>query len=165
MKIKYFYFISLAVIAFDLLTKYLTDGIIFQQAIPGIFSIESHHNTGASFSIFAGSTFAQIMFIILAFAFIAGVIVFDCLNKKIPTNGWYIAGVTLMLGGVIGNLYDRIVFGYVRDFISLDFINFAIFNVADTCLCVGVVCLAIWLIFFTNNSTKEENNGNKNISS
>ena len=38
MKIKYFYFISLAIIAFDLLTKYLTDGIIFAQAIPGLFS-------------------------------------------------------------------------------------------------------------------------------
>lgn len=160
-KIKYFYFIALGVFLLDILTKMLTDGIVYAPAIPGIFSIESHHNTGASFSMFAGSNFAQIMFIILAFAFAIGIVLFDCLNKKIYTNPWFYVGASLMLGGIIGNLYDRVFFGYVRDFISLDFMNFAIFNVADVALCVGVACVAVWLIFFAGK--KEKVDGTKEV--
>ena len=162
MRIKYFYFIALAVFVIDIATKMLTDGVIYAPAIPGLFSIESHHNTGASFSIFAGSTAAQILFIIFAIIFAVGIVLFDCFNKTVHTNGWFVAGATLMLGGIVGNLYDRIFFGYVRDFISLDFMNFAIFNVADMALCVGVVCVAVWLLFFsTKKETKEENGTSK----
>lgn len=161
MKIKFFYLISVLVLAIDLVTKAVTDNIVYAPAIPGIFSIESHHNTGASFSIFASSTVAHILFIVLAFAFVVGVVLFDIFNKKIHTNGWFIAGATLMLGGTVGNLADRIFLGYVRDFISLDFMDFAIFNVADSCLCVGVVCLAVWLIFFAKE--KEKQNGNEKV--
>lgn len=163
MKIKFFYLISVFVIVFDLVTKAVTDNIIYAEAIPGLFSIESHHNTGASFSMFASSKAAQIIFIIMAFLFSAAIILFDIFNKKIETNAWFSVGATLMLGGTIGNLVDRLFLGYVRDFISLDFMDFAIFNVADTSLCVGVVCIAIWLIFFAKE--KDKQNGNKEIKS
>ena len=59
------YLIAVFVIVIDLVTKALTDGIVFQEGIKGVFAIESFHNTGASFSMFAGSKVAQIIFIIL----------------------------------------------------------------------------------------------------
>ena len=55
-----------------------------------------------------------------------------------------------MMGGIIGNLVDRIKFGYVRDFIYLKFIDFAVFNVADMCICVGTVLIAVYILFLHN---------------
>ena len=49
-----FYIITIAIIIIDLITKVATDGIVFQEFIKGVVAIESFHNTGASFSIFAG---------------------------------------------------------------------------------------------------------------
>lgn len=60
----------------------------------------------------------------------------------------------MIFGGAIGNLYDRIAFGYVRDFIKLDFMNFPIFNIADSFLCVGVFLFCIFLIFVEARSGK-----------
>ena len=60
-----------------------------------------------------------------------------------------------MIGGIVGNIVDRIAFGYVRDFISLQFMHFAVFNVADSALCVGVVFMIAWLIFYAFKGQKE----------
>ena len=65
-----------------------------------------------------------------------------------------------MIGGAVGNLVDRIMLNYVRDFIFLDFWpTFPIFNIADSFLCVGTVMLAIFLVFF---SDKKEGKNGKN---
>ena len=52
-------------------------------------------------------------------------------------------GLWLIVGGGLGNLYDRLAYGYVIDFIRLDFVNFAIFNPADVFVCAGAVLVAI----------------------
>ena len=52
----------------------------------------------------------------------------------------------LVLGGAFCNLYDRVVYGYVRDFISLDFISFPIFNLADCAITFGAIMLVIFFI-------------------
>ena len=54
-----------------------------------------------------------------------------------------------------GNLYDRIIYGYVVDFIRLDFINFAIFNIADICICVGAFLLCV-AVYFSDKKEKAE---------
>ena len=54
---------------------------------------------------------------------------------------------TLVLGGGIGNLIDRIATGVVVDYINVLFMNFAIFNFADICVCVGVGLLMVWVLF------------------
>lgn len=62
----------------------------------------------------------------------------------------------LILGGAIGNLIDRIFLGYVRDFIRMSIFSFT-FNIADACLCVGLVLIAIHIIFFdTRTNTKKK---------
>ena len=143
------YLLTIFVLAFDLITKSLTDGIVFQDAIPGIFCIESYHNTGASFSMFADSKVAQIIFIILGFIVSISLVVYSILGRQKQNLNWcFFVGITLMIGGILGNLVDRIFLGYVRDFISLQFMNFAVFNIADSALTVGVVFVIVWLLFF-----------------
>lgn len=159
---NYFWYILAAVIIVaDLGTKAATDGIIYAPAIPGLFSIESVHNYGASFSLFSGSQFAQIMFIVLGVVCSVGLVLYSVLSKKARLNPWFYLGASLIIGGILGNAIDRIAFGYVRDFISLDFMDFAIFNIADCALCVGVVCLAVWLLFFAYNKREDKKGGEK----
>ena len=56
--------------------------------------------------------------------------------------------IALALGGALGNLYDRVVLGYVIDMLDFCLIHFAVFNVADACVNIGIVLLAIWMVFF-----------------
>ena len=70
----------------------------------------------------------------------------------------------MLVAGTVGNLFDRIFFGYVRDFLMFDFWkSFPVFNFADVLLCIGVVLFAIYLIvYFVKNKKKvkpEDENG------
>ncbi len=153
MKIKYFYIISLIIIAGDLISKHFLEGVT-AEFLRGFVSIYSVHNYGASWSILSG---AQWLFIVLAVVFVAGMIAFDLFYKRdFRANGWYKTGYALLLGGIIGNLVDRIAFGYVRDFIKLEFMNFPIFNIADIALTIGCICLVIWLLFWGIRGEKEK---------
>ena len=64
----------------------------------------------------------------------------------------------MILGGTIGNVIDRIVFGGVRDFISLKFMNFAIFNVADMGITIGAVLLCVYIIVSMFKGDKAKDN-------
>ncbi len=148
--------IAVIVLVFDLVTKAVTDGIFHQEAIPGVFCIESYHNTGASFSIFSDSKVMQILFVIFGILVCLFLIWYAFCSKNQNKNAWFYVGASLLFGGILGNAIDRIAFGYVRDFIKLQFMDFAVFNVADTALCIGVVVFAVWLIFFSYKGEKEQ---------
>ena len=149
-----FYIITIFVLVLDLVTKAVTDGIVFQEGIKGIFAIESFHNTGASFSMFSGSKIAQILFVVLGIIVSILIVLYSILNKTHNKNWCFFLGASLMVGGIIGNVIDRIFLGYVRDFISLQFMNFAVFNIADSALCIGVLFMIIWLIFYAFKENK-----------
>ena len=72
-----------------------------------------------------------------------GFVLYDIMNKS--NNKWYLWGVSLILGGAIGNFIDRIFLGYVRDFISIKFFSF-VFNLADLFITIGVICFVIYII-------------------
>jgi len=98
------------------------------------------HNTGAAFGLFKN---ANPVFMVLA-VIVSGVIIYY--YPQIPSTEKVIRfALSLQLAGAVGNLIDRIFFGRVTDFISVG--NFAIFNVADSSITVGVVILliAVWL--------------------
>lgn len=142
-------FIITAVIVFDMLTKsyfqnlYKTNGEFEISAVPNIFSFVYVQNTGAAFSIFSNST---TFLIVLTTIFILVIIFADYYANSL--NGWFVAGSSMIIAGAIGNLVDRMIFGYVRDFIKLDFMNFPIFNVADMFLTIGAILYAIYIIFY-----------------
>lgn len=133
--------VGLIVAFWDLILKFLLDGKIM-NAIPGFFGIYSTHNTGGAWSIFSGST---IPLIILTSLFIVALIVFNYFFKN--KNYFYAISMGLLLSGAICNLFDRIKYGYVRDFINLEFMSFPVFNIADIAICVGVFLLCIYFIF------------------
>ena len=155
MQIKFWYLLSLGIITLDLILKAVTDGND-TTIIGGLLSFVSVHNYGASWGVFSG---AKIMFIIIAAVFLIGMVLFDIMYKKdFKANGWYKVGFACVFGGIIGNMIDRIFVGYVRDFISLDFINFPVFNIADIALTVGCICFAVFVIFFAFRDDNKEQN-------
>ena len=141
----------LAVIVTDIATKYLVF-YLFEEGgttvIQGVFSIECAQNYGASFGLFSGN---KTLLIVLTFVECA-VFIFLLLFRP-NTPHVFRFSMLLILGGAIGNLFDRLAFGYVRDFICYDFlstifgIDFAVGNVADIYLVLGVFVLIIYIFF------------------
>ena len=94
------------------------------------------HNTGAAFGIFQGN---NIVFVILAFVIITLIIIYF---PSIPEDDFFFRlALTLQLAGAAGNLIDRLYRGFVTDFISVG--RFPVFNIADSCITMGVVVLLI----------------------
>jgi signal peptidase II len=111
------------------------------HVIPNVVDFRYIQNQGAAFSILEGH---RIILILIPSVFIAAAL-FALLSKKInsPVMIW---GVSLVISGGLGNLIDRVMTGYVTDFIELVFVNFAIFNVADICAVTGACLLILSLV-------------------
>ena len=110
---------------------------IIIDELPSAFS----QNTGAAFSLLAGQP--RLLGILSLAVIAAG---FLWLRKK-PLAAFPLAALALMAGGAAGNMIDRLVRGYVPDMIEALFVNFPVFNVADSCLTVGCGMLMISLLF------------------
>ena len=135
------FIIAVAIIILDQVTKVLIYGM--SESIIGDFLwFESTLNTGASFGMMKNGT---VFFIIVTIPMIALMIWLIC-SKKFMQSKFFKASLGVVLGGTIGNLIDRIFIGGVRDFIYFKSINFAIFNVADIAITVGVVMLIVYLL-------------------
>lgn len=99
------------------------------------FHLTYVENTGAAFGIgFQRNT----LFTAVSVSLLA--VLFYLMKAWTSKNRWLSAGLVLVAGGALGNLYDRLAFGYVIDF--LDFLVWPVFNVADSCVTVGACCLA-----------------------
>ena len=128
-------------LAINLISKYLTDGR-FLTVIPRVLSFESHHNTGIAFSWFAGAGLWLI--ILTAVLIVSSIAVWWFYGRK---SIYLSIAFALFIAGGLGNLYDRIFHGHVRDFIRFTFWqNFPIFNFADIFLTVGTILIIIYLI-------------------
>lgn len=138
--------ISAIVVALDLYTKHLIENA-FQlgdsKFITPFFNLVRYHNEGAAFSFLSNAGGWQKWFF-TAIAAIA-VIVITYLIRKNSAQKLFCAGLALVLGGAIGNLYDRLTLGYVVDFLDfhLSGMHWPAFNVADSAICVGVAIL-LW---------------------
>lgn len=141
--------LSVVVVALDLLTKWVVDNtLIYYQRIPvieGLFDITLAYNPGAAFSFLAGAGGWQRWFFI-AVAVGVSVMLLVWL-ARLSRDKWLEAvALSLILGGALGNLYDRIVHGHVVDFILVhwqDTWYFPAFNVADSAITVGAVLLIL----------------------
>lgn len=144
-------FISLAIIivliAIDQITKIIAfknlDYNMTYKCIPGLFKVQLVKNTGAAFGILSGKMWLfNIITIIALFAF-----AFLMKDISFSKASIYTASLCMIVAGTIGNFIDRVLLGYVRDFLTFDFVDFAVFNFADMCLTVGIIMLIADYLF------------------
>jgi len=121
--------------------------------IPGIINLRHVHNTGAAFGIFAGHRW-----LLAVIAFVACLILIFILLRY--TEGfWGTLGLAAVLGGAVGNLIDRVLYGYVIDMFNPLFVNFAVFNIADIFITLGFITFCIHFISATVRQSREEKEG------
>ncbi|HZD32636.1 MAG TPA: signal peptidase II [Candidatus Angelobacter sp.] len=150
---KYFLLIALAVIALDRLTKWavaqyipLHDSI---TVIPGLFHISHVENRGAAFGLFADSSFPWKIVALVGFSLVALIIVTVLLWKNGHALNTTTIGLSLILGGAAGNLWDRLLAGRVVDFLHfyIGSYSWPDFNVADSAIVIGAVLLMSEILF------------------
>ena len=132
-------------IAADLLTKLAASKLGSREVvlIPGVLSLSYIEKHGAAFGIMQGR---QWLLIVISAVIIAAAVVF-CIRRIRDTRYRYLRVLTVFLvAGALGNMIDRIMLGYVRDFIYFKLIDFPVFNVADIYVTVSAVLILIWII-------------------
>ena len=138
--------LSAIIVALDLYTKHLVlQAFSYGEHlyITSFFDLVRYHNEGAAFSFLAGAGGWQRIFF-SAIAIIASIVIIHLLRKH-KTEKLFCFALALVLGGAIGNLYDRLTLGYVVDFLFFHYQTWywPAFNVADSAICVGVALLLI----------------------
>ncbi|WP_432754642.1 signal peptidase II [Pseudomonas sp. WMBT8] len=141
--------LSLLVLVIDQVSKAHFEGTLemFQQivVIPDYFSWTLAYNTGAAFSFLAdGGGWQRWLFALIAV--VVSVVLVVWLKRLGRNDTWLAIALALVLGGALGNLYDRIALGHVIDFILVHWQNrhyFPAFNFADSAICVGAIMLAL----------------------
>ena len=123
------------------------------SVIPGFFSIRFARNTGAAFSLFAG--FPGVLAAV-GVAILAGLLFYLC-NRGAAAPVPERIGLSLLIGGAVGNLVDRFRLGYVVDYLDVFVGNYhwPTFNLADSAVTLGVVCLLASSIWSTNRPKSE----------
>lgn len=157
-----FYWISLALLAvvLDQVTKILAVKYLMPvntvPIIKSVLHLTYLENTGAAFGSLKNSRW--VFLAVSTFAIIA--LVFYMFRFK-PKNRVLSAGLAFIIGGGIGNMIDRIAKGYVVDFIDFRLVNFAVFNVADSFVCIGAALVIIYIFFFAEKEDKNAKNEKK----
>ncbi len=150
--------LTLLILALDRATKHLVETRLQSwdtvAVIPGLFQIIHTRNTGIAFSMFADSSNSRGNPLLVIFSAAVMLLVVNLLwtaCKPASKEHWTLrSALALVLGGAVGNLFDRILFGSVTDF--LDFYwsghHFPIFNVADSAITVGaaLLLLNLWMV-------------------
>lgn len=137
--------IAVVLIAIDQIVKNWAEEVLTKgeiAVIEDVLYFKYAENTGVAFSMFSDNRWmligvTSVMLIVVLAFFLSGKVT-DKLEQF---------SLALILAGGVGNLIDRISLGYVIDFIDVRIINFAIFNIADICICVGafLLCVAVYL--------------------
>lgn len=139
-KLKWLW-LAVLVIALDLGTKAMATAMLtYGNPVPVLpsFNLTLLHNTGAAFSFLAGAAgWQRWFFVVLAIGVSVALVVWLKTLKRHET--WTAVAIVLILGGALGNVYDRVVHGYVVDFLHFYWNDwhFPAFNLADTAITIG----------------------------
>ncbi len=142
--------LSVLVVALDLFSKaWVTDSFNYAERlyVLPVFDLTLLHNTGAAFSFLAGeSGWQRWFFALIALAVSGGLVVW--MTRLKPNETWLACALALVLGGALGNLHDRILLGYVVDFLLFHWDNayFPAFNLADAAITLGAGMLIVDMI-------------------
>ena len=137
--------LSFILIIIDVIIKVIVDKCmnIYDtiKIIPNFFNIMYVRNTGAAFSIMENS---RVFFIVIGMVAIYLIWRFFIKDKQL--NNYYIVIYSMLIAGIIGNMIDRILYGYVIDYLSFNIFgySFPIFNLADTFIVVSIIMLIIY---------------------
>lgn len=153
--------VSILVIIIDQYTKYLTVTYLpFERlvdVIPNFFGWYHAYNYGAAWSFLADhSGWQKWLFAIIAIV-VSLVLIVWLMRLKHSKETWLAIGIALVLGGALGNLYDRLVHDYVIDFVCAhwyDIYYFPSFNIADTGICIGAFMLIVDMVIFAKRREK-----------
>ena len=146
---------SIIVFFIDLISKIRINSFLpFDKVItiiPGFFKLEKVYNTGISFGMLQDSQVLIILLSIVIFVFLL------FMQKSFKLNVRNCIAFSLLYGGIVGNLFDRLIYQHVIDFLSFKFgsYSFPVFNIADTCICIGMFLLIIAIIL-KEDSKKED---------
>lgn len=132
-----------AALAADQISKILIRDAVPEHArlISGVLALTYRENRGVAFSFLEDKP----LLIALLTALLIGALAVWLIRDG-SMNGLCACGVSLIVGGGVGNLIDRLLFGYVTDFVEVLFVRFAIFNVADCAICVGAALVILSLL-------------------
>lgn len=137
----FIFWLFLALFSSKLIVDNLTSGHHYSNAV---FKLHYLKNTGAAFSLLQNAR----EFLIIV-SIVAIVMLFMYVHDNIKNIHLIsISFISLLCAGIAANCHERIVLGYVRDYIQLTFVNFPIFNVADIFITIGVIALVVILLFY-----------------
>ena len=145
-------------VAADQAMKYyvVTHLALYESAplMPGLVELLYIRNTGGGFSILTGHTWVLAGVTAVLMAGIAVLLV-----KKVFPHPLAMWTLTVILGGGLGNLIDRVRLGYVVDMFNFQFMNYPVFNVADILVVCGVIGFAFYYLLLYGKNTKETDHG------
>ena len=147
--------LSMMVIIVDLGTKYYASQLLTYakpvEILP-FFNFTLLHNYGAAFSFLSNANTLWQVILLSSIAIIVSIIILVWLTKLPKNKNATACALSLILGGALGNVYDRMIHGYVVDFLDFHINNYhwPAFNIADSAICIG----AIMLIIISFNSKK-----------
>ena len=137
-------FAALALILDQITKLYASRGIPLDTGIkpliPGVLQMTHVRNTGAAFGFLSGSKWLLLGFLVVFTAVVALLI-----WKGVVRSGFGRFSLLLLLAGALGNGLDRVLYGYVIDFIEPTFMQFAVFNIADCAVTCGGISFVLWL--------------------
>ena len=132
-------------VVLDQVSKYLSVEYLMDidtfPLIKDILHFTYLENRGAAFGMLANNRW---VFMIASVGGILAIAGWMIVSK--PKSRWVQCAMSLIIGGGIGNMIDRVRLGYVIDFIDCRFIDFYVFNIADSCVCVGCAMVILWVI-------------------
>lgn len=151
--------VGIAVVVFDQITKIicLKNMELSQsvEVIPGVLNFTYIQNKGAAFGSLSESRW---VFMIASVLLIVAIVAYVLYDKTLKNS--MVICLSMIAGGGVGNMIDRIAYGYVVDFIDVKFLSFWkwIFNVADSFVCVGAALLLLIILIYEIKEKKEKKN-------
>lgn len=142
-----FFLTALLIVAADQLSKlWIRSNLLVGQSLPeaGFFRLTHVHNTGATFGFFQDQTFPLTIVALVGIAILLLYALFFSRRSSFLDNVLGKSVLGLVLGGTVGNLIDRLRFGYVTDFIDVGI--WPAFNLADSAIVVGIIIFAYSLL-------------------
>ena len=137
--ICYVFFIFTNLYLSNILVENISNGLKISNPV---FSLNYVQNTGAAFSILKDSRELLIILSMIALVLLFLHVVNHIKSTSLKTSFF----IALLSAGIAGNLHERIVYGFVRDYFHLNFVNFPVFNISDIFINIGVIALIIMIL-------------------